>query len=93
MLYDVYFNLLSFYLGLCTGFAHATKAEGEWHAFGIAIGTLIVVSFWWLLRRHLKSHAQSNEWSFFRRYVPLLCFVIGLALAIGPSVAQFLGLN
>ncbi len=88
MLFDVYFNLLSFYLGLCAGFSHLTKADYFWHACGIVVGGLSVVLFWWLLRKHLRAHAVSHEWPKYRRFAPLLSFLVGLAIIAGPAIVQ-----
>lgn len=79
MLFDIYFNLGSLYLGICTYFAHTTKAEGVWHAIGIAIGTLIVIIYGRALLWHLRRHAQDKGWRFYRRYLPLLFYVAGYA--------------
>jgi hypothetical protein len=93
MLFDVYFNLGSFYLGICTCFAHTTKADGAWHAIWIAISTLIVILYGRIFRWHLRRHVQDNNWRFCRRFSPLICYAVGYAIVGVPLVLKCFGVN
>jgi hypothetical protein len=81
MLFDIYFNLGSFYMGLCTIGASAAIEKGDHKYIGVAIALVIFAVWTRAFRWHFRHHAELNEWSFVRRLVPLICYVAGLLLA------------
>lgn len=80
MLFDIYFSLGSFCVGLCTVFAFVARAKGDDRILGVAI-SLVVFGLWsFAFGWHLRTHAAENEWSFFRRFVPVVFYLLGIAL-------------
>ena len=80
VLFDIYFNLGSFYLGICAGFAYSTKAQGAAHGIAIAVGTLLISLWGWAFRWHLQRHSRDNGWSSVRRIAPLVFYILGFGL-------------
>lgn len=82
MLFDVYFGLASFCMGLCTVWAYAAQVKGDDMATGVAI-SLMVFSLWSaVLRFHLRGHAAEAGWSSGRRFVPVVLFAFGFVLVL-----------
>jgi hypothetical protein len=85
-LFDAYFNLGSFFVGLNAYFAFTTMATGGiWHAVAICVGAIFLTLCAWGLERHLKYHARIHNRSLPRRAAPIFCYALGylLPLAIG----------
>ena len=84
MLFDIYFNLGSFYLGICTSLA-CVQAVRPADARMLAIGTLIIAFYGWMFRWLLQRHSQEKGWSLVRRFAPLVCYAFGFLLPILTS--------
>lgn len=82
MLFDIYFNLGGFFIGLYTFFAHTTKAAGPAHAIAIAAGALYISIWAWSFRRHLAHHSHVNRWSLLRSVTPIGCYALGYLLPL-----------
>jgi hypothetical protein len=80
ILFDVYFNLGSFYLGLCAALAYTTNANGPAHAVVIVAGGVLICILERGMRVHLRQHAEAEGWRFFRRLAPFGCCVVGFGL-------------
>jgi len=80
MLFDIYFSLGSFCLGLCTVGAYVARAKGDDRLLSVAISLLVFALFSIGFRWHLRTHAAEKEWSFFRRFVPVVFYLLGIAI-------------
>jgi len=85
MLFDIYFSLGSFYLGLCAAFACTSKALGPVHAVAMGIGLLILSLCQWIFRWHMQHHCQQEAWSLRRKIFPLVAYSVGFALPLLAS--------